>query len=129
MRDLRIEKLAINLLKHSINLQKGEKILIERMILMALVESRNIVENLAEIKTGITVHADDDFFYVSNHNSKESIDVPMIDFLSAFYKYRNEILYSLLEKIDGLDDKDNLYLDTSANKLIDHICESNRLIY
>ena len=96
---------------------------------MALVESRNIVENLSEIKTGITVHADDDFFYVSNHNSKESIDVPMIDFLSAFYKYRNEILYSLLERIDGLDYKDNLYLDTSANKLIDHICESNRLIY
>ena len=29
MRDIRIEKLAINLLKHSINLQKGEKVLIE----------------------------------------------------------------------------------------------------
>ena len=29
MKDSRIEKLASNLLKHSINLQKGEKILIE----------------------------------------------------------------------------------------------------
>ena len=29
MKDLRIEKLANNLLNHSINLQKGEKILIE----------------------------------------------------------------------------------------------------
>ena len=29
MRDIRIEKLANNLLSHSVNLQKGEKILIE----------------------------------------------------------------------------------------------------
>ena len=29
MRDIRIEKLASNLLSHSVNLQKGEKILIE----------------------------------------------------------------------------------------------------
>ena len=46
MRDLRIEKLANNLLNHSINLQKGEKILIEIIGMEAIPLGKELIKKL-----------------------------------------------------------------------------------
>lgn len=89
----------------------------------------NVVEDLSSIKTGITVHAENNTFYVSNLDLGKSIDISMGDFVSDSYKYRNEILYTLLSKVNGMDEKEHLYLDSKACDLIDQLCESNRLLY
>ena len=44
MKDLRIEKLANNLLNHSINLQKGEKILIEIIGMEAIPLGKELIK-------------------------------------------------------------------------------------
>ena len=47
-----------------------------RMILMvAFAENWNVVKDLSTIKTGITVHAENKTFYVSNLDSGKSIDI------------------------------------------------------
>ena len=89
----------------------------------------NVVEDLSSIKTGITVHAENNTFYVSNLDLCKSVDISMGDFISDSYKYRNEILYTLLSKVNGMDEKEHLYLDSKACESIDQLCESNRLLY
>ena len=49
MRDLRIEKLANNLLNHSINLQKGEKILIEIIGMEAIPLGKELIRQAENI--------------------------------------------------------------------------------
>ena len=49
MRDIRIEKLAINLLKHSINLQKGEKVLIEILGTDAILLGKELIKQSQKI--------------------------------------------------------------------------------
>ena len=46
MKDLRIEKLANNLLNHSLNLQKGEKILIEIIGMEAIPLGKELIKKL-----------------------------------------------------------------------------------
>ena len=89
----------------------------------------NVVEDLSSIKTGITVHAENNIFYASNLDLGKSIDISMGDFISSYYKYRNEILCTLLSKVNGMDEKEHLYLNSKACELIDKLCESNRLLY
>lgn len=89
----------------------------------------NVVDDLSSIKNGITVHSENNTFHVSNLNSGKSVVVSMENFVSDSYKYRSEILYTLLIKVDGLEEKNHLYLDSKSCELIDQICESNRLLY
>lgn len=89
----------------------------------------NVVKDLSSIKTGITVHAENNTFYVSNLNLGKSVSISMGDFVFDSYKYRNEILYTLLSKVNGVEKKEHLYLDSKACELIDQLCESNRLLY
>ena len=49
MRDVRIEKLASNLLSHSINLQKGEKILIEIIGMDAIPLGKELIKQSEKI--------------------------------------------------------------------------------
>lgn len=49
MKDLRIKKLANNLLKHSVNLQKGEKILIEIIGMDAIPLGKELIKQAEEI--------------------------------------------------------------------------------
>ena len=49
MRDIRIEKLANNLLSHSINLQKGEKILIEVIGMDAIPLGKELIKQAERI--------------------------------------------------------------------------------
>lgn len=49
MRDIRIEKLASNLLRHSINLQKGEKILIEIIGMDAILLGKELIRQAENI--------------------------------------------------------------------------------
>lgn len=97
--------------------------------MVAFAGNWNVVKDLSTIKTGITVHAENKTFYVSNLDSGKSIDISMGDFVSDSYKYRNEILYTLLSKVNGVEEKEHLYLDSKACELIDQLCESNRLLY
>lgn len=89
----------------------------------------NVVDDLSLINTGITVHAENNTFFVSNLNLGKSVDISIGNFVSDSYKYRSEILYTLLSKVNGVGEKKNLYLDSKACELIDHLCESNRLLY
>lgn len=50
MRDLRIEKLANNLLKYSINLQKGEKILIEMIGIDAVPLGKELIKQTKKLE-------------------------------------------------------------------------------
>ena len=51
MKDLRIEKLANNLLNHSLNLQKGEKILIEIIGMEAIPLGKELIRQAENIGT------------------------------------------------------------------------------
>lgn len=44
------------------------------------------------------------------------------------YKYRGEILH-ILQKAINITECENKFVDQSAAKIIDEICETNRLLY
>lgn len=101
----------------------------ERMVLMTFSGNWKVVKDLSLIKSGVTVHANDNVFFVYNHDLCKNVKISFGDFVSDSYKYRNELLYAMLAKVNGLSIKENLYLDSKACEAIDQICESNRLLY
>ncbi len=82
-------------------------------------------KDLSSIKTGITLHAENNVFYVRNLNNGNSISIPKEIFISNLFKHGYEIRNSILSKVGGLEEKENLFLDPPAFDLINRICEDN----
>lgn len=89
----------------------------------------NIVVNIATITNGIVVNANFDSFQVANLSSNKTASFSRINFVSAEFKYRCEILSILQKSVDEEKKEKNLYLTPSAADFVDELCEANRLLF
>lgn len=88
----------------------------------------DVVSDCSAIKKGVVLTANSDGFQAVNLNTGTRSFVSRGSLISDDYKYRNEILYSILKSVNSLGEKD-LTLDEAAAKLVDDLCEANRLLY
>ena len=88
-----------------------------------LVQSTSILEGT----NGLLISSEgDDILIISDLSSSTQKKLNRCDLVGDF-KYRCDIL-NILQKTINIHDAENKFIEPSAAKLIDEICEANRLL-
>ena len=82
--------------------------------------------NFDSLKNAVKISADSDGFFITTKKNTKWIS--RNHFISDKYKYQNEILAHLKSQFN-IPRKEDIFCEESAKKLIEKICESNRLLF
>ena len=89
----------------------------------------NITSSSPDTNTGLFVTTEsNDKLVITDLSSLKKQKISRTELVSENYKYRCEILWFLEDKLQ-IKCTTNGFVDSQAAKLIDEICEANRLLF